>query len=61
MDKRYPQPFYHGYHKKSSKTVIVKYCEEDKTMDFVIGIYEKLWKNIVKAKYVCINRIYDIN
>lgn len=30
-------------------------------MDFVTGMYEKLWKNIVKAKSICINKIYDLN
>ena len=56
-----PQPFYYGYHKKSSKPVIIKYCEETKNMDFVTGMYERLWKNIVKAKSICINKIYDLN
>jgi hypothetical protein len=30
-------------------------------MDFVIGMYERLWKNIVKAKSICINKVYDLN
>lgn len=30
-------------------------------MDPLINLYEKLWKNIVKAKRVCINKIYDLN
>ena len=30
-------------------------------MDFVVGLYEKFWKNIVKANKVCINKIYDLN
>lgn len=30
-------------------------------MDFVNGMYEKLWKNIVKAKSICINKVYDLN
>ena len=30
-------------------------------MDFVKGMYERLWKNIVKAKAICINKIYDLN
>lgn len=24
-------------------------------------MYEKLWKNIVKAKRICINKLYDLN
>ena len=24
-------------------------------------MYEKLWKNIVKAKRICINKVYDLN
>lgn len=54
-------PLYRGYHKKSSKPVVIKYCSENETMDPLIGLYEKLWKNIVKAKKVCINKIYDLN
>lgn len=54
-------PFYYGYHKKSSKPVVIKYCSENKTMDFVFNIYEKLWKNIVKAKQICINKVYDLH
>lgn len=30
-------------------------------MDFVSGMYERLWKNIVKAKKICINKVYDLN
>ena len=30
-------------------------------MDFVNAMYERLWKNIVKAKNICINKIYDLN
>lgn len=54
-------PFYRGYHKKSSKPIIVKYCSENETMDALINLYEKLWKNIVKAKKVCINKVFDLN
>lgn len=56
-----PMRFYRGYHKKSSKPIIVKYCGENSSMEGVIGLYEKLWKNIVKAKKVCINKVYDPN
>ena len=55
------QPIYPGYHKKSSKPIVVKYCPENKSMEGQITLYERLWKNIVKAKKVCINKIYDIN
>lgn len=54
-------PYYQGYHKKSSKPVIIKYCPEDKSMDPVFNLYEKLWKNIVKSKEVCINKVYDLH
>ena len=54
-------PHYQGYHKKSSKPVIIKYCEESKSMDPIFNLYEKLWKNIVKAKEICINKVYDLN
>ena len=27
----------------------------------MINLYEKLWKNIVKAKKICINKVYDLN
>lgn len=30
-------------------------------MDPIINLYDKLWKNIVKAKKVCINKVYDLN
>ena len=40
---------------------MVKYCVETKNMEGQIALYERLWKNIVKAKKVCINKIYDIN
>lgn len=55
------QPFYTGYHKKSSKPIIIKYCPESESMEWLINLYEKLWKNIVKAKKVCINKVYDLN
>jgi hypothetical protein len=55
------QPFYTGYHKKSSKPIIIKYCPENESMEWLINLYEKLWKNIVKAKKVCINKVYDLN
>ena len=30
-------------------------------MDPIINLYDKLWKNIVKAKKICINKVYDLN
>jgi hypothetical protein len=30
-------------------------------MDLVFGLYERFWKNIVKAKSICINKIYDLH
>lgn len=54
-------PFYHGYHKKSSKPVIIKYCHQSKSMEPIFNLYERLWKNIVKAKSICINKVYDLN
>ena len=30
-------------------------------MDPIFNLYEKLWKNIVKAKTICINKVYDLN
>jgi len=54
-------PYYNGYHKKSSKPVIIKYCPQNKSMEPIFNLYEKLWKNIVKSKYICINKVYDIN
>lgn len=55
------QPFYTGYHKKSSKPIVLKYCGENESMEALFNLYEKLWKNIVKAKKVCINKVYDLN
>jgi len=30
-------------------------------MEPQINLYERLWKNIVKAKKICINKLYDLN
>lgn len=30
-------------------------------MDPIFNLYERLWKNIVKAKHICINKVYDLN
>jgi uncharacterized membrane protein len=30
-------------------------------MEWLFNLYEKLWKSIVKAKKVCINKVYDLN
>jgi hypothetical protein len=54
-------PFYYGYHKKSSKAVIIKYCSPNKSMELLFNLYERLWKNIVKAKSICLNKVYDLN
>lgn len=54
-------PYYHGYHKKSSKPVIIKYCNQNKSMEPLFNLYERLWKNIVKSKHICINKVYDLN
>lgn len=54
-------PFYTGYHKKSSKAVVIKYCPEHQSLEPLFNLYEKLWKNIVKAKQICINKVYDLN
>ena len=35
----------------------LKYFEN--RMDHVIEVYDRLWKNIAKAEWPCINRIYD--
>jgi hypothetical protein len=32
-------PFYRGYHKKTSKPVVIKYCDENKSMDAVFNLY----------------------
>lgn len=54
-------PYYYGYHKKSSKPVIIKYCPQDKSMEPIFNLYEKLWKNIVKASRICLNKVYDLH
>lgn len=30
-------------------------------MDPIFNFYEKMWKFIVKAKHICINKVYDLN
>lgn len=30
-------------------------------MEPLLALYERLWKNIVKAKKICINKVYDLN
>ena len=37
--------------------VIVKYSAEG--LGSILQIYDKLWKNISKAKWTCFNRILD--
>jgi hypothetical protein len=54
-------PIYTGYHKKSSKPVVIKYCSDQQSMEGQINLYERLWKNIVKAKKICINKLYELN
>lgn len=51
-------PFYIGYNKKTSKEVVIKYSKGP--MDQQIEVYNRLWKNIVKARWPCINKIYDV-
>lgn len=54
-----PQPFYTAYHKKTSKQVLIKYSKVGH-MDHQIDVYTRLWKNIVKARWPCINKIYEV-
>jgi hypothetical protein len=61
MEVKNLMPFYYGYHKKSSKPVIIKYCPLARSMEHVFEIYELLWKNIVKAKRICINKAFNLN
>lgn len=37
--------------------IIVKYSAEG--LGFILQIYDRLWKNISKAKWTCVNRILD--
>jgi hypothetical protein len=30
-------------------------------MELLFNLYERLWKNIVKAKSICLNKVYDLN
>ena len=32
-------PIYQGYHKKSSKPVVIKYCNENESMDTIFNLY----------------------
>ena len=61
QNAKIPQAIYSGYHKKSSKPIVIKYCPDTQSMEPQINLYERLWKNIVKAKKICINRLYDLN
>jgi serine/threonine protein kinase len=51
-------PYYTAYNKKTSKQVIVKYSTG--SMDQQKEVYNRLWKNIVKARWPCINKIYEM-
>lgn len=48
---------FYGFAKRNSQAVALKYFEN--RMDHVIEVYDRLWKNIAKAEWPCINRIYD--
>lgn len=30
-------------------------------MENIFNLYERLWKNIVKSKSICINKVYDLH
>ncbi len=42
---------------RNSQPVAVKYFEDK--IDQIIEVYDKLWKNVAKAEWPCINRIFD--
>ena len=48
---------FYGYAKRNSQAVAIKYFEGK--MSHVIEVYDRMWKNIAKAEWPCINRIYD--
>lgn len=53
------QPYYLAYHKKTSKQVLIKYSRTGQ-IDHQTEVYMKLWKNIVKARWPCVNRVYEV-
>lgn len=48
---------FYGYSKRNSQPVALKYSAEG--LGGVLEIYDRLWKNIAKAKWPCVNRILD--
>lgn len=48
---------FYGYAKRNSQPVAVKYFDDK--IDQIIEVYDRLWKNIAKADWPCINRIFD--
>lgn len=45
--------------KKNSAPLFVKYGT--KTLNREADVYRRLWKDIVKAKWICINKLYESN
>ena len=52
-----PSPYYSGYVKKNSSPVFIKYST--RSLERELDVYRKLWKEIVKARWVCVNRIHE--
>lgn len=48
---------FYGYAKRNSQAVAIKYFEGK--LNPVLDVYDRLWKNIAKAEWPCVNRIYD--
>ena len=48
---------FYGYAKRNSQPVAIKYSEEG--LGGVAELYTRLWRNIAKAEWPCVNRLYD--
>lgn len=54
-----PAPYYFAYVKKNSAPLFIKYGAKSLTRE--AEVYRRLWKDIVKAKWICINKLYENN
>ena len=54
-----PAPYYSGYIKKNSAPVFIKYST--KSLEREADVYRRLWRDIVKARWICINRLYEVS
>ena len=53
-----PAPYYFGYIKKNSAPIFIKYST--KSLAREKDAYRRLWRDIVKARWICLNRLYDV-